>query len=70
MGKLIYLMNVSLDGFVETPDHSLDWATIDDELPRLVQRPDARRSTPRSTGVASTRAWRAYWPTGRVRSAI
>jgi dihydrofolate reductase len=32
MGKLIYLLNVSLDGFVETPDHSLDWATIDDEL--------------------------------------
>ena len=32
MGKLIYLLNVSLDGFVETPDHSLDWATVDDEL--------------------------------------
>jgi dihydrofolate reductase len=32
MGKLIYLMNVSLDGFVETPDHSLDWAIVDDEL--------------------------------------
>jgi dihydrofolate reductase len=32
MGKLIYLMNVSLDGFVETPDHSLDWGTVDEEL--------------------------------------
>lgn len=32
MGKLIYLMNVSLDGFVETTDHSLDWTTVDDEL--------------------------------------
>jgi dihydrofolate reductase len=32
VGKLIYLMNVSLDGFVETPDHGLDWASIDDEL--------------------------------------
>jgi dihydrofolate reductase len=32
MGKLIYSMNVSLDGFVETPDHSLDWATVDEEL--------------------------------------
>jgi dihydrofolate reductase len=32
MGKLIYLMNVSLDGFVETPDHGLDWAIVDDEL--------------------------------------
>jgi hypothetical protein len=25
MGKVVYLMNVSLDGFVETPDHSIDW---------------------------------------------
>jgi dihydrofolate reductase len=32
MGKLIYLLNVSVDGFIETPDHSLDWATIDDEI--------------------------------------
>ncbi len=32
MGKLIYLLNVSLDGFIETPDHSLDWTTVDDEL--------------------------------------
>jgi dihydrofolate reductase len=32
MGKLIYLMNVSLDGFIETQDHSLDWSTVDEEL--------------------------------------
>jgi dihydrofolate reductase len=32
MGKLIYLMNVSLDGFIETPDHSLDWTVVDEEL--------------------------------------
>ena len=32
MGRLIYLMNVSLDGFIETTDHSVDWGTIDDEL--------------------------------------
>jgi dihydrofolate reductase len=32
MGKLIYSMNVSLDGYVETPDHSLDWTTVDEEL--------------------------------------
>ena len=31
MGKLIYLMNVSLDGFVETPEHSLDWSVVDEE---------------------------------------
>ena len=32
MGKLIYCLNVSLDGFVETVDHSLDWTVVDDEL--------------------------------------
>ena len=32
MGKVVYLMNVSLDGFVETPDHSLDWSNVDEEL--------------------------------------
>ena len=32
MGKLIYLLNVSLDGFVETVDHGLDWTIADDEL--------------------------------------
>lgn len=32
MGKLIYAFNVSLDGYVETPDHSLDWSTVDEEL--------------------------------------
>lgn len=32
MGKLIYLLNVSVDGYIETPDHSLGWATIDEEI--------------------------------------
>ena len=32
MGKLIYSMNVSLDGFIETPDHSLEWADVDEEV--------------------------------------
>ena len=32
MGKLIYAMNVSLDGYIETPDRSLDWSTVDEEL--------------------------------------
>jgi hypothetical protein len=32
MGKLMYTLNVSLDGFVETPDRGLDWTVVDDEL--------------------------------------
>lgn len=32
MGKLVYGMNVSLDGYIETQDHSLDWTIIDEEI--------------------------------------
>ncbi len=32
MRKIIYFMMVSLDGFVETPDHSLEWANVDAEV--------------------------------------
>ena len=32
MGRLIYGMSVSLDGFVETPTRSLDWVRVDGEL--------------------------------------
>ena len=32
MGKLIYLLNVSLDGYVAAADGGLGWATVDDEL--------------------------------------
>src|SRR5258708_28816014 len=32
MGKVIYSMNVSLDGFVETRNRELDWAIVDEEL--------------------------------------
>jgi hypothetical protein len=32
LGKLIYSLNVSLDGFAETADHGLEWAIVDDEV--------------------------------------
>lgn len=32
MGRLIYSMSVSLDGFVETASRSLDWVLVDEEL--------------------------------------
>jgi dihydrofolate reductase len=36
MGRMTYSMMVSADGFIETPDHSLDWVIIDEELHRFV----------------------------------
>ena len=32
MGRLIYSLNVSLDGYVETPEKALDWADVDEEV--------------------------------------
>jgi dihydrofolate reductase len=32
MGRLIYLMNVSLDGYVESADGGIDWTVVDEEL--------------------------------------
>lgn len=32
MGKIIYSLSVSLDGFAEGPDKNLDWVIIDEEI--------------------------------------
>jgi hypothetical protein len=54
MSKVIFL-KVSLDGQIETPDHSLDWTINDDELrnaswPTAESDPAARRCLPRVRG--------------------
>ena len=65
MGKLIYLMNVSLDGFVETPEHSLDWGTIDEELHTFFNE----QTRALDASLYGRRVWEvmsAYWPTGET----
>jgi len=32
MRKIILMMSVSVDGFIEGPDRELDWHMVDDEL--------------------------------------
>jgi dihydrofolate reductase len=62
MGRLIYAMNVSLDGFVDTPDHSLDWTLVDEDLHRWWN--DQERAT--SVALYGRRIYEvmsAYWPT-------
>lgn len=62
MGRLIYLLNVSLDGFVETPDHSLDWSSVDDELHSWFN--EQERTTDASLyGRGLWETMSAYWPT-------
>jgi dihydrofolate reductase len=63
VGKLIYLLNVSLDGFVETPDHSLDWTIVDEELHTWFN--DQMRSL--DATLYGRRIWEVmagYWPRG------
>jgi dihydrofolate reductase len=62
MGRLIYTLNVSLDGFIEGPNHSLDWSVSDDELLGWFND--------RAQGLAASLYGRrlyelmsAYWPT-------
>lgn len=62
MGSLIYLMNVSLDGFVETPDHSLDWTVIDDELHAWFNE-ETRSVATSLYGRRMYELMSAYWPT-------
>ena len=63
MGKLIYLLNTSLDGFIETPDHSLDWATINDEVHSFFNE-QLRPLDATLYGRRLYETMAAYWPTG------
>ena len=77
MAKLIYVSNVSLDGYIEDAHGGFEWTEPDDEdfafITDLV-----RPSAPTSTGGACTRRWpsgrpippwppsRSSWPTSRT----
>ena len=63
LGKLTYLLNVSLDGFIETRDHSLNWAQVDEELHGWFN--DHMREVAVSLyGRRLYEVMAAYWPTG------
>lgn len=63
MGKLIYSLNVSIDGFVETPDHGLAWADVDDEVHAWFN--DQARSLDASLyGRRMYELMAGYWPRG------
>lgn len=62
MGKLIYIMNVSLDGYIETPDHSLDWSIPDEELHTWFND-RARETDVFLYGRRLYEVMAAYWPT-------
>lgn len=62
MGRLIYAMNVSLDGYAATLDGSLDWTLVDDELHTWFN--DFERGLDASLyGRRLYELMNAYWPT-------
>jgi dihydrofolate reductase len=63
MSMLIYSMSVSLDGYVATPDGSLDFVHVDDELHELFNE-EARSVGTMLYGRRMYELLVAYWPTG------
>ncbi|MFM2106247.1 MAG: hypothetical protein RL338_1279 [Chloroflexota bacterium] len=62
MSRLTYLMNVSLDGYVETPDRGLEWAQVDDELHAWFNERE-RASEASLYGRRIYEVMAAFWPT-------
>jgi dihydrofolate reductase len=65
MGRLIYSMSVSLDGFIETPSHSLDWVQVDDELHAFFNG-EAREMSAFIYGRRMYELMVDYWPTAEA----
>jgi len=65
MGRLIYSMSVSLDGFVDTPDRSLDWVLIDEELHSFFNE-EARGMSAFLYGRRLYELMVGYWPTAET----
>lgn len=62
MGRVLYSMSVSLDGFAAGPDGGIDWVTVDEELH------EAFNAEARSVGIflygrRMYELMAAYWPT-------
>src|SRR4051794_13632596 len=65
MGRLVFLMNVSLDGYVETTDHSVAWGSVDEEVHRwFTER--TREASALAYGRRLYEVMAAYWPTAET----
>jgi len=69
MGKMIYSMNVSLDGFIETPNRGLDWVTMDEELHTFFND-QAREMGAFLYGRRLYEVMVDYWPTADTNPSI
>jgi dihydrofolate reductase len=62
MGRLIYSMSVSLDGFIATPSGSLDWVRVDEQLHEAFNE-EARQMSAFIYGRRMYELMTGYWPT-------
>jgi dihydrofolate reductase len=65
MGRLIYSMSVSLDGYVETQSRSLDWVLVDEELHSFFDD-EAREMSAFLYGRRLYELMVDYWPTAET----
>lgn len=65
MGKLVYSMSMSLDGFAAAPDGSLDWVLVDDELHAHFNEEAATMSAS-LYGRRMYELMAGYWPTAET----
>jgi len=65
MGRVVYSMSVSLDGFVETPSRSLDWVLVDEELHSFFND-EARELSAFLYGRRMYELMVDYWPTAQT----
>ncbi len=62
MGRVVYSMGVSLDGYMEGPDHELDWHIVDEEFQSYVMA-QQRRVGAYLWGRRVYEHMAAYWST-------
>ncbi|MEV0533916.1 dihydrofolate reductase family protein [Kitasatospora sp. NPDC050463] len=62
MRKIILFMSISLDGFIEGPDHDIGWHRVDDELHTYLNRELARMGGFVS-GRVTHQLMADFWPT-------
>jgi dihydrofolate reductase len=62
MGRVVWMMSISLDGYMEGPDHDLSWHLVDDELHRHFNEYLAGAGAFLG-GRVTYELMAAYWPT-------